>query len=194
MHKIIFSIFQILILLLITSCGDQGNISNIPNPTREPTKTFYNKDFAFHFGYQKGFNYSKLKVDKDVKMLLLDKSYAEVDFYDMKKFNSWFSNFKFNNGVMAIDQKENLDCDNFALFYKSLFSISRYKAGKAKEPAVALVIVEQKFPFGGIPSGDLHMLNLIFTNNGWYIFEPQTGESIILEDYVNQEFIKFIII
>ena len=95
---------------------------------------------------------------------------------------------------MAIDQKENLDCDNFALFYKSLFSISRYKAGKAKEPAVALVIVEQKFPFGGIPSGDLHMLNLIFTNNGWYIFEPQTGESIILEDYVNQEFIKFIII
>jgi hypothetical protein len=169
-------------------------MQEIPIKQSVNNKNFYQKDFAFHFSYQRGFNYSKLKVDKNIKMLLLDAVYEEVDFHEMKKFNNWFQDFKFQNGVMPIDQKENLDCDNFALLYKSLFSISRYKSDTKKEPAVALVIVEQKRPFAGIPAGLLHMLNLVFTNNGWYIFEPQTGEVILLEDYPNQEFIKFVII
>jgi hypothetical protein len=195
MYKKLFPIFQTIFLFLIISCGsDQGDISSVPQPTTKASKIFYQNDFAFHFGHQKGFNYSQLKVKKDINFLLLDGSYMEVDYYDMKKFNSWFYDLKFNNGVMAIDQKENLDCDNFALLYKSLFSVSHYKSDAEQEPAVALVIVEQKFSFGGIPKGGLHMLNLIFTNNGWYIFEPQTGKSIVLEDYVNQEFIQFIII
>ncbi len=179
-----------------SSCGDDSikTVKEIPIKTSINNKLFYQKDFSFHFSYQKGFNYSKLKINKDIKMLLLDEVYEEVDFYEMKKFNNWFQNFKFQNGVMPIDQKENLDCDNFALLYKSLFSVSRYKSETQKEPAVALIIVEQKHPFAGIPSGWLHMLNLVFTNNGWYIFEPQSGELILLEDYPNQEFIRFIII
>lgn len=193
---------KITLFLLLTSivfffscCKDSiEGVQDIPKKESKNNKNFYKKDFSFHFSHQRGFNYSKLKVDKNIKMLLLDAVYEEVDFYEMKKFNNWFSEFKFHNGVMPIDQKENLDCDNFALLYKSLFSISRYKSDTPKEPAVGLVIVEQKRPFAGIPEGLLHMLNIVFTNRGWYIFEPQTGESILLEDYPNQEFVRFIII
>jgi len=38
------------------------------------------------------------------------------------------------------------------------------------------------------------MLNLVFTTRDWYIFEPQTGEYIELQNYPNQEHIKFIIL
>lgn len=194
--KKLISCLSIVLICFFVSCGDNSikTMQEIPIKQSVNNKNFYQKDFAFHFSYQRGFNYSKLKVDKNIKMLLLDAVYEEVDFHEMKKFNNWFQDFKFQNGVMPIDQKENLDCDNFALLYKSLFSISRYKSDTKKEPAVALVIVEQKRPFAGIPAGLLHMLNLVFTNNGWYIFEPQTGEVILLEDYPNQEFIKFVII
>lgn len=187
---------SIISVSFFVSCGDDSikTMREIPIKQSNNNKNFYQKDFAFHFSHQKGFNYSQLKVNKNIKMLLLDSVYEEVDFYEMKKFNNWFSDFKFHNGVMPIDQKENLDCDNFALLYKSLFSISRYKSDTPKEPAVGLVVVEQKRPFAGIPAGLLHMLNIVFTNNGWYIFEPQTGEAILLEDYPNQEFIRFIII
>jgi hypothetical protein len=194
--KKLISCLSIVLICFFVSCGNDSikTMQEIPIKQSVNNKNFYQKDFAFHFSHQRGFNYSKLKVDKNIKMLLLDAVYEEVDFYEMKKFNNWFQDFKFQNGVMPIDQKENLDCDNFALLYKSLFSVSRYKSDTKKEPAVALVVVEQKRPFAGIPAGLLHMLNLVFTNNGWYIFEPQTGEAILLEDYPNQEFIKFIII
>ena len=56
------------------------------------------------------------------------------------------------------------------------------------------MLVEQKNSFGGIPSGGLHMVNLVFTSKAWYIYEPQTGEYIELENYPNQEYIKLLII
>ena len=96
---------------------------------------------------------------------------------------------------MPIDQKENLDCDNFAMLYKSLMGISSYKSAINKEPSVAVVVVRQINEYGGIPSSNgYHMVNLVMTNKGWFIFEPQTGEFILLEEYPNQEFIEYLII
>ena len=72
--------------------------------------------------------------------------------------------------------------------------ISGYKSSQEEEPSVAVVVARQKHEFGGIPaSNGLHMLNLIMTNNGWFILEPQSNEFILLEEYPNQEFIEYLI-
>ena len=157
-------------------------------------KIYKRQDLGLRFGHQLGHNSAKLDVPTNVGIMMLDMSFREVDYFFFRKFNNWFEDVQFKNGIMPIDQKENLDCDNFAMLYKSLMSVANYKSGVEQEPAVALVIVEQKHPFGGIRAGALHMLNLVFTNKAWYIFEPQTGEYIELEKYPNQKYIRTIII
>ncbi len=80
------------------------------------------------------------------------------------------------------------------MLYKSLMGISAYKSADNEEPSVAVVVVSQINEYGGIPaSKGLHMVNLVMTNNGWFIFEPQSGKYILLEKYPNQEYIKYII-
>jgi|TARA_B110000483_G_C18177494_1_gene535586 hypothetical protein len=152
------------------------------------------KDLSTHFVAKKSFNWKSMKTPSDVKFTFFDSRYESVDYFFFLKFNNWFKKLQFENGFLPIDQKENLDCDNFAMLYKSLMSVSSYKGKSEFEPAVALVVVEQKNPFGGVPKGYLHMVNLVFTNKGWYIFEPQTGKFTLLEDYSNQEYLKYIIL
>tara|TARA_B110000305_G_scaffold223563_1_gene268219 strand:- start:262 stop:831 length:570 start_codon:yes stop_codon:yes gene_type:complete len=152
------------------------------------------KDLSTHFVSKKSFNWKEMKTPSDVRFTFFDSKYESVDYYFFLKFNNWFKDLQFENGFLPIDQKENLDCDNFAMLYKSLMSVSSYKSQSSAEPAVALVVVEQKNPFGGVPQGYLHMVNLVFTNKGWYIFEPQTGKFVLIEDYPNQEYLKYIIL
>ncbi len=181
---------------LLSSCieTDLDEIKSIPLIENKQDSYFYKKDLAYHFLYNRGFNDVKINTPKDLKIVRHDSKYRYVDFFFFKKFNNWFEDVKLKNGILPVDQGESHDCDNFAMLYKSLFSVASYKSSDVVEPAVALVIVGQENEFGGIPAGGLHMLNLVFTNNGWYIFEPQTGKSILLEHYPNQQYIKYIII
>jgi hypothetical protein len=195
MGVLAFAIFGI-----FASCFNKTNfnqIKTIPKLKQENYERyglFDRSDFGLRFGHQLGHNSIKINVPKNVKILMLDTNYRVLDYHFFRKFNNWFEQVKFQNGIMAINQEENLDCDNFALLYKSLLSISYYKSNVSHEPAVATVLVEQKQSFGGVPAGGLHMLNLIFTSKAWYIFEPQTGQYTELENYPNQEHIKLLII
>jgi hypothetical protein len=191
--------FLLLVLFLIptNSCMDRKleEVKNIPKIGNEQTYTLFDRQrLGFHFNHQKGHNSVPINVPKDIGMLILDSKYQSVDYFYFKKFNKWFKQLIFENGIMPIDQNEIIDCDNFAMLYKSLFSVGAYASNNSQEFAVASVIVMQKNPFGGIPSGELHMVNLVFTTKDWYIFEPQTGEYIELQKYPNQEHIKFIIL
>lgn len=194
----IFKIFLLVFMLVpINSCMDRkfDEIKAIPKIGNEQSYTIFDRQrLGFHFNHQKGHNSVPIDVPTDIGMLILDSKYQSVDYFYFKKFNKWFKNLVFENGVMAIGQNEIIDCDNFAMLYKSLFSVGAYASNNSQEFAVASVIVMQENPFGGIPSGGLHMLNLVFTTRAWYIFEPQTGEYIELENYPNQKHIKFIIL
>jgi hypothetical protein len=157
-------------------------------------KPFTRQDLGYHFNHQRGFNYVKLETPRDMGIIQLDSSYKPVDYHWYLKFNNWFARLQHDNGIQAIDQGENHDCDNFAMLYKSLASVAGYKSGTSMEPACALLVVRQHEPFGGVPgSGGLHMLNLVLTNNGWYVFEPQTGEHVLLQDYPNEKHIQYFI-
>ena len=181
----------------VTSCKTETKFEellSIPIQDNNIAGTISRKDLGLFFSQQKSHNWTSTKVPTDIKMFLLDNQYEEVDYYFFMQFNNWFKKLKFENGIMPINQKENLDCDNFALLYKSLMGISSYKGSSKLEPAVAVMVVEQKNEFGGIPSGYLHMINLVFTNNGWYVIEAQTGKFIKLENYPNQSFVKYFIL
>lgn len=194
----IFKIFLLAFMLApINSCMDRkfDEIKAIPKIGNEQSYTIFDRQrLGFHFNHQRGHNSVAIDVPTDIGMLILDSKYQSVDYFYFKKFNKWFKNLVFENGVMAIGQNEIIDCDNFAMLYKSLFSVGAYASNNSQEFAVASVIVMQENPFGGIPSGGLHMLNLVFTNRDWYIFEPQTGQYIELQNYPNQKHIKFIIL
>jgi len=187
----------LMLTLLVSSCLDRDfeEIKSIPKIGDEQTYRIIDRQkLGFHFNYQKGHNSQKIEVPRDVEMIILDNRYQTVDYFYFKKFNKWFKSLVFENGIMPIMQNETIDCDNFAMLYKSLMSVAAYASNNSQEFAVAAVAVMQVNEFGGIPSGGLHMLNLVFTNKDWYIYEPQTGKYIELHKYPNQKYIKYIIL
>lgn len=191
---VIISVLGLLVACNETKFEELKDIPTIEQRKEQVYKLYTRKDLGFAFNHGRGHNFVSLDVPKDINILMLDRNFRGVDYFFFKKFNNWFREVKFENGIMPINQNETLDCDNFAMLYKSLMSVSSYKSNIEHEPAVALIIVEQKHEFGGIPSGALHMLNLVFASNGWYVFEPQTGEYIELENYPNEKYIRTIII
>lgn len=186
------------ISLLFVACTDTNleNIKDIPTLDADANKDMiYKKDFAYHFTTQRAFNSVPMKVPTDIKILLWDNSYQKVDYYFFRKFNNWFQDLLFDNGLMSLgDNGEALDCENYAMLYKSTMSIANLKSNQKKEMAVGIVVVRQVNQFARIPAtGGLHAVNLVMTTRGWYIFEPQTNEFILLENYPNQEYIQYII-
>ena len=152
---------------------------------------------AQHFTMQKSANWVSTKVPTDFKVVMLDTRYRQVDYFHFRKFNSWFKKLMFEAGIQPgiVSNHQALDCDNFAMLYKSLMGVSAYKSGDTLEMGVAVVVVRQVNEFGGIPgTGGLHMVNLVFTPGKWLIFEPQTGKYIELENYPNQEYVQYMIL
>jgi len=187
----------VVIFGLFASCNETNlnEISEIPQESGSGEYISPQK-IATYFGNQRSHNWVKTNVPKNINMIILDYKFKEIDYYFFRKFNSWFENFVFQNGIMSLgENKQSLDCDNHALLYKSTMAISSYKSGGSEELAIGVVVVRQVNEFAGIPAtGNFHMLNLAFTNKGWYIFEPQTNEFVKLEDYPNQEYIQYIIL
>lgn len=187
-----------ILALLFAACNNTNldDIKSIPKVEEDVNqRQIYVKDIAYRFSTQTTFNSVPTKVPTNIKLVLWDNSYQEVDYYFFRKFNNWFKDMLFNQGIQSLGENgEALDCENYSMLYKSTMSIANYKSGQKKEIAVGLVVVRQDYEFAGIPANSgLHMLNLVLTKRGWFIFEPQTNEFILLEDYPNQEAIQYII-
>ena len=112
-----------------------------------------------------------------------DAEYVRIKHDYFLEFNKWF---------MAATKRsykdlgDGYDCDNFAHLYKSLMSTAAYKNNSKREILVGVIFVAQRKDFGGIPAGKYnHALNLIGTEKGWFVIEPQTGEMCELKDYPN---------
>jgi len=190
-------IICVIFILVMPAClnKDFDELKDIPRTGDEQKYRIIDRNrIGFHFNYQKGHNSVNIEVPRDVQMILLDNRYQEVDYFFFLKFNKWFKDLVFHNGIMPIMQNETIDCDNFAMLYKSLFGVAAYASKNSQEFAVASMVVVQMHEFGGIPKGGAHMLNLVFTNKDWYVFEPQTGKFIELHKYPNQKYIKYIIL
>lgn len=186
----------IFVAIMVVGClkRDFDELKSMPIHDKK-TDTIDRYELGLHFNRGKTHNWQNTEVPNNINIILLDSAYKKVDYFYFLKFNNWFKKVKFENGIMPINQNEALDCDNFAMLYKSLFAVAGYASQQEKEFAVAAVVVKQMNEFGGIPAGQgLHMVNLILTNKDWYIFEPQTGALVELHKYPNQKYIRYLIL
>ena len=116
--------------------------------------------------------------------IFTDAEYVRIKHSYFLEFNKWF--MAATKRFYLKDLGDGYDCDNFAHLYKSLMSTAAYKNNSKREILVGVIFVAQRKDFGGIPAGKYnHALNLIGTEKGWFVIEPQTGEMCELKDYPN---------
>lgn len=139
--------------------------------------------FIFEYCYPSKF-FMDLKADKNFESIkCLDARYIGVTEESLKIFLQEYKEaVKFKKFKL-----ENSDCDDFALFFKFL---SSFFHTRAKDTSYALcvgfAIVESKEEALGISPSEAHAINLIWSNVGWIVVEPQNGEYCQLKDYPNK--------
>lgn len=103
-----------------------------------------------------------------------DESYAvmtEDSFLKTSPYMTWIMR---EFGISGWEKK--FDCDDFALLWKMLTSLRHAKAQGGTSEGVACGIVWY-VKDGGQTS---HAVNIVKTERGWQMFEPQTEEFITL--------------
>jgi len=134
-------------------------------------------------------------LPKATSVLFRDESYCFVDSMWFDKYALWWMNFIKNNNVEF--KRDNFDCDNFSDLFMAIYGFASLNTTVRPYSQVTCgtVIVENKQEFAGIPALDdsWHSLNIVWTNIGWFIIEPQNGTYISLESYPNKNNIKAII-
>lgn len=92
-------------------------------------------------------------------------------------YNRYFDSYIYYLG--AEYNAEGMDCDNFANFYRQNLVLANLKAGGARlgDVPCATIVVNQR------DKGIFHALNLIRTNRGWFVIEPQDGTLTQLKSY-----------
>ena len=122
------------VFLIIPSCieRDLDELNEIPKYKEfNPSSYLQRQDFGSHFSNKKTFNWIDTEVSPEIGIIMLDSVFKPVDYFFFKKFNSWFRNLLFENGLMSLGGSgENLDCDNYALLYKSLMGVASYANGR----------------------------------------------------------------
>lgn len=138
----------------------------------------------YHFPAKTSFDIQR-EIQPDfqnkVPSVTLDRHFVGVKYSYFEKFNEWYK--QSTNGIQNAQNNESFDCDNHALLYKSLFSISTLKKDVKREILVGVILVEQSEHFLGIPATNRHALNVVFTEKGWVVYEPQTDMFCFLTEY-----------
>lgn len=112
------------------------------------------------------------------KFNIADNTYVIPDHDWVKKqFDPYFRWYIYY--LSAEYHAEGMDCDNYSDMYQQALILANLKAGGTRSGDVpcAVLVVNQR------DKGILHALNLVRTNKGWYIVEPQDGLFIPLSSY-----------
>ncbi len=82
------------------------------------------------------------------------------------------------------------DCENFSQLLNALTTVRIWKAGYYDtRTAMGWLRVDAKESWAGLP-GVMHALMFVVTEKGFFVFEPQNGKTIQLENYPNKNFIQ----
>ena len=161
----------LLFLIPFVAVANSTILTTIPTPT-------------YHFPAKTSFDIQR-EVQPDfqnkIPSVTLDSHYIGVKYSYFEKFNKWYA--ENTKGINNPKNNESFDCDNHAMLYKSLFSIGTLKNDVKREIMVGVVLVEQTEKFLGIPPARRHALNIVFTDKGWVIYEPQTNMLCMLTEY-----------
>jgi hypothetical protein len=198
MLKKTIQIILISIALLIPACQPKENIRviNVPNIELKISDNPYEEGYqpwVFNqFETKAWFNDQIEKVGARGVLFspLLDGNYFVWEYDNAIKFLK-----EYRKSVWDIHYKSTArDCDDFAFDFKNWVQFN-YADSYNLDAAipVAIIFVNQKHEFGGVPAGGYHTLIGIATNQGVLIYEPQSGHYDTLENYPNAEWIFYII-
>ncbi len=82
------------------------------------------------------------------------------------------------------------DCENYSGLLNALTTVRIWKAGYYDtRGAIGWMMVDAKKEWAGLP-GVLHALMFAVTENGFYVIEPQNGQTVHLKDYPNKNYIQ----
>lgn len=127
--------------------------------------------------------------------LFRDETYSFVTLEYLDRYSKWWVEFLDKNNLKF--QENYFDCDNFSDIFMVLFSLSsrRYESSLKSQIACGTLIVETLESFAGIPAqpNGWHSLNIIWTDAGWFVIEPQNGVYISLSSYPNKKGIRAVI-
>ena len=85
---------------------------------------------------------------------------------------------------------ETWDCENYSQLLNALTTVRIWKAGYYDTRAtIGWMQVDAKYEWAGLP-GELHALLFAVTENGFFVIEPQNGQTVRLEEYPNKRFIQ----
>lgn len=130
-------------------------------------------------------------IDKEgMKFYFEDYDYAPVRFEWLEQYVLWWKEAIANFGIAYANDA--FDCENFARLFKAMLDVQiiPIELKESKSIASATVLVYPEIEFGGIgPESGTHVLNLVGTDRGWIIVEPQTGAMNELPRYPNLKYV-----
>jgi hypothetical protein len=125
-----------------------------------------------------------------LKFYFQDFKYVPVRFEWLQQYIEWWREAGENFGIGYANDA--FDCENFARLFKALADtcIVPIKLKEKTALATATLLVYPKNEFGGVgPESGTHVLNLVGTDRGWMVVEPQTGALVEISKYPNLEHI-----
>jgi hypothetical protein len=181
-----------------------------PDPKKSLLHNFYehrNKEFKIDFPHKHVFfgkpfltkevekSLLEVGLPKSVSLIFRDENYCFVESAWFDEYALWWIIFVKNNNVEF--KRNNFDCDNFSDLFMAIYGLASLSADiqPYSQVACGTVIVENNYEFAGIPAleDSWHSLNIVWTNIGWFVIEPQNGTYISLESYPNKNNIKAIV-
>lgn len=109
-------------------------------------------------------------------------AYLSDDTYALMEEASFLKTSPYMKWILRIFNtcgwKEKFDCDDFAMLWKILTSLrhSKSKIGESQGVACGIVWFRQEI------SGIGHAINIVKTENGWRMFDPQSEQFIDLSE------------
>lgn len=134
-------------------------------------------------------------LPKTATILFRDEKYSFVTLEYLDRYSKWWVEFLDKNKLKF--NENYFDCDNYSDLFMVLFTLSskRYEFSQKSQIACGTLIVETQETFAGIPAqtNAWHSLNIVWTDVGWFVIEPQNGVYISLNSYPNKKGIKAVI-
>jgi hypothetical protein len=138
-----------------------------------------NSSFKFDYQYPSVF-YKSINICEDQRFF--DAYYIGIKEESLKEYIKIF--------VEATEltqfRIDGFDCDNYAMLFKTLSNVYNDKVKQSFEIAIGVALVDMKKDALGIKASFKHAVNIVWTDKGWLIVEPQNGQYCKLEDYPNE--------
>lgn len=137
----------------------------------------------------------KVGISKHVSLIFRDEQYCYANYKWFNSYSSWWINFIELNCIEFA--QDGFDCDNFSDLFMALYSLSSKNSNNRPKAQLicGTLVVENAEEFAGIlaKKNSWHSLNIVWTDFGWFVIEPQNGTFISIRSYPNKNNIKAII-